>query len=547
MVVASDFAPGTDVARVEITTRDANGATIATRDVVVATSASEGVVTLPFSFGASPSGDAARPLWIEARAFRAGEDAPLVTRRAIAPFVDGERRRLVLFLGRACEDVICEDLSSTCDAGACVDAQVPLSALDPVIPGMELTLDGGPVGLDGGPPIDAGVACGPDPDCDEAVRVEVGDGFACALRYSGRLACWGESASLGQLGNGATTASRTPVAVRGLEGMGELIAGAAFACASSETGAWCWGANDRGQLAQGADGPGSLAEPTLVEGGRSAFRMHGSAETACAPGAGELGEPQCWGRALAGVVGAFTDTCGDAACARTPTDQTALAGLAWLADEGHTCLVRNETLSCAGANAFGEVGDGTREARAAVVPVIALPWVWAAATTPRSSCAVSAVAVDETVTSSVSCWGADDLGQLGAPGVASARCSADAGGRDVPCALEPLEVEGVVEPIEISGTRETMCAREQSGRILCWGSDADGGLGDGAGSPMRCDGIDAADTGCARSPVAVIGVTDAIDLDARAGTFCAVRRAGSVACWGRGWGDAPTEVGPLPE
>jgi alpha-tubulin suppressor-like RCC1 family protein len=61
-----------------------------------------------------------------------------------------------------------------------------------------------------------------------------------------------------------------------------------------------------------------------------------------------------------------------------------------------------------------------------------------------------------------------------------------------------------------------------TGGVVCWGSDEFGQLGDGTvGSPAA-----------SASPVAVVGLTDAISVAAGARHTCAVRATGAVMCWG---------------
>jgi alpha-tubulin suppressor-like RCC1 family protein len=55
--------------------------------------------------------------------------------------------------------------------------------------------------------------------------------------------------------------------------------------------------------------------------------------------------------------------------------------------------------------------------------------------------------------------------------------------------------------------------------VVCWGRSTEGQLGDGvSGSKLK--------------PVAVKGLTDAVDLVAGGNHTCARRKAGSVVCWG---------------
>jgi len=66
----------------------------------------------------------------------------------------------------------------------------------------------------------------------------------------------------------------------------------------------------------------------------------------------------------------------------------------------------------------------------------------------------------------VSCWGANTLGQLAVPAMApDFRASAAA-------------VSGVSNAVEIGAAQNHTCAIRATGQILCWGSNSDGQLGD---------------------------------------------------------------------
>jgi alpha-tubulin suppressor-like RCC1 family protein len=91
-----------------------------------------------------------------------------------------------------------------------------------------------------------------------ALAIGVGDGVSCAVKADATAVCWGAD-DVGQLGDGAPKASSfAPVTVKGPGGLGTLTGVLAIApgrrhvCAlRSDATVWCWGKNDRGQLGDG--------------------------------------------------------------------------------------------------------------------------------------------------------------------------------------------------------------------------------------------------------------------------------------------------------
>jgi alpha-tubulin suppressor-like RCC1 family protein len=85
-------------------------------------------------------------------------------------------------------------------------------------------------------------------------------GHTCAVNDDFDVLCWGRNAE-GQLGNGTTESSATPVIVLGhqyrgdeafLNDVGEIDLGAAHSCARDNDGPlYCWGDDREGQLGRG--------------------------------------------------------------------------------------------------------------------------------------------------------------------------------------------------------------------------------------------------------------------------------------------------------
>ncbi|MCX6393676.1 MAG: hypothetical protein NTY57_02300 [Solirubrobacterales bacterium] len=84
-----------------------------------------------------------------------------------------------------------------------------------------------------------------------ATQVTAGGGHSCAVLTGGTIKCWGNNA-IGELGDGSTTRSSTPVSVTGITTATQVTAGDGHSCALLSGGTVkCWGSNNGGQLGDG--------------------------------------------------------------------------------------------------------------------------------------------------------------------------------------------------------------------------------------------------------------------------------------------------------
>ena len=139
------------------------------------------------------------------------------------------------------------------------------------------------------------------------------EGHACALLTDGGVKCWGANNN-GQLGDGTTTPSATPVSVAALGGEAIAVAaGSEHTCAVLENGGvQCWGSNGDGQLGDGTREQSSvpvdvsdLADAAVAITAGGAYGSGVGAHT-CALLAN--GGVQCWGSNEAGQLGNGVNT-----------------------------------------------------------------------------------------------------------------------------------------------------------------------------------------------------------------------------------------------
>jgi alpha-tubulin suppressor-like RCC1 family protein len=237
--------------------------------------------------------------------------------------------------------------------------------------------------------------------------VSVGYQHACGIADDGTAWCWGRNPS-GQLGNGtAGVSSPVPVRVLGGASWRSIDAAGSNTCGVQEDGsAWCWGADNYGQLGDGPDDYSSTPEARSTV----PVRVLGPAEwtsvraglTACGVAADETG--WCWGSNTNNNLG-YSGPQDDR------SDVPVQLSGDWIdivPGAGHVCGVQVDASAwCWGVARNGQTGSDT----GAVVtngPVrVAGEGEWASVSAgDNHSCGMQ---VDRTLW----CWGSNESGELG--------------------------------------------------------------------------------------------------------------------------------------
>jgi alpha-tubulin suppressor-like RCC1 family protein len=353
-------------------------------------------------------------------------------------------------------------------------------------------------------------------DIRDVVDASVGLLHTCVVLASGKVKCMGRGIN-GQLGDGGTDDREEPVDVVGIGDAAKVTTGLFHTCVLRRDGTVaCWGEylNGTGRTA---------ARPEPVEGVRDAVDLVATTDTCALLRSGDVA---CWGdhhatptvrlRDVLGISASFgmdhgPETCalrtgGDVACwgralRFTPVDVPGVRAVRLATGVERTCAQRADgVLVCWGASA---VRDGARHE-------------------PRDRREPTELAELGAVRDfALSRWRAPTGGDAGLCVVrTSGEVACSAWGWDMFRA-----VEGVADARQVVVGAAHACALVGAGAVRCWGDGWAGQLGNGKNDRPPVD---------APPPpaVTVSGLEDAVTLAAGATFTCALRRAGSVSCWG---------------
>jgi alpha-tubulin suppressor-like RCC1 family protein len=274
-----------------------------------------------------------------------------------------------------------------------------------------------------------------------------------------------------------------------------IATGDGFACVIATSGnVYCWGDDSYGQLGDGTAG-GTRLRPYPVQGlAGTITQLAAAGVSVCA--LKSTGSVSCWGANYFGQLGdnTLTDSASPVAV-QNLVDATKLgAGRSWV------CAVRqNGNVACWGSNYDGQLGNGTNTASSVPVAVANIADAIAIGGSYSTACAIRQ-------SGGVSCWGAGVYGQLGNGTTTSA--------------TTPVGVTSLTNAtLGAFGQGQHECVIQKGGGIACWGANSYGQLGNGT-------------TTDASTFVTVSNVTDAVSLGLGYAHSCAVRQGGAVVCWG---------------
>jgi hypothetical protein len=199
-----------------------------------------------------------------------------------------------------------------------------------------------------------------------------GDLYWCGVTTSGGIKCLGEN-PYGQLGNGTTTPSGTPVDVVGFAGSGAVAVSAhnITTCAITTGGAvQCWGSNANGQVGDGTQTNRSApANVTGLTSGATAIAV-GNDHACALVGTGSAAAIKCWGDNYYGQLGNGTSSSTPSLTPVTvPAQSLGGTPIAISANASSTCaLLSGGTVKCWGDNSYGQVGNNDSSTYKVVTP-----------------------------------------------------------------------------------------------------------------------------------------------------------------------------------
>lgn len=300
-------------------------------------------------------------------------------------------------------------------------------------------------------------------------KVAVGGEHACGVTTSGKVYCWGRN-DQGQLGTGSTTDSTKPLLINGELGnrtVTDIVLGHSSSYAITSNGSvYAWGWNLDGQLGDGTTVNSS--SPVRVVADNTFTKLAAGYNHAC--GLTSLNEVLCWGSNTNGQFGDGTTTSSSSPKQSLLSQETLGASVTDItAGYGFTLAVASGSVYGAGANTYGQLGNGN--SLQYEVPVRASISGAMAGQTITTVEAGSKHAVALSDTGVVYAWGSNTTGELGNNSTTT---------RNTPAAVTTASTVLSGKTVsQIAAGYNHSCALTTDNVLACWGSNANSQLGNG--------------------------------------------------------------------
>lgn len=347
---------------------------------------------------------------------------------------------------------------------------------------------------------DFGVPCTPLAE----TAIDAGAAHACALTAAGEAWCWGAN-DRGQLGTGSTASSPVPMKAQSTSLFQAISVSNLHACGlTSSRLLQCWGGNDRGQLGLG-DRADRLV-PTMVTGGPW-LAVSAGVEHSCAVATN--GQAWCWGQNNSGQLGQ-----GDTTARLVPTPVFAPVAFAGISAGGlHTCAWTAAGVAyCWGSNVTGALGNALPQALTPVAVNTGLRFT--------SISAGESYTCGVTTATAAYCWGTNVMGQLGVGSI---------GGQPLPAVIAGNPAVASIGAAAEATILSHTCTVLLSGAGWCWGHDSSGQLGTETTSVCTYAFFQLP---CSLSPLPVDGGLVFARIVAGGSHSCGLTRSHEVWCWG---------------
>ena len=293
--------------------------------------------------------------------------------------------------------------------------------------------------------------------------------------------CWGAN-NFGQLGNGTSSASTVPTAVstsgvlagKTIISLISMQGDNAHCAIASDNQAYCWGYNPLGAFGNGTTNNSSVPVAVSTSGVLSGKTIKtiagGNSSDTCAIASDN--QAYCWGSGASGTLGNGSTT--DSSVPVAVSTAGVLNGKTLTnvsVGSGHVCAIDTAGKAyCWGSNTTGQLGNGSTT-NSSVPVAVSTAGVLNGKTLVSVSLNIDYSCALDTAGAAY-CWGSGSYGALGNGSTTNS---------SVPVAVSTAGVLNgkVLASISSGGAYGTVCALDASGKAYCWGNNGYNVFGDG--------------------------------------------------------------------